>query len=219
MSNGEWHPKTELGRRVKSGEVTSLLQILEEREVIMEPEIVTYLMPELNEKDYQEVLNVNMVQRMTDSGRRVKFNVVAVVGNKNGFVGLGQAKSSEVGPAIRKAIEVAKLNIIPVRRGCGSWECNCGKLHTIPFEVKGKIGSVEVTLKPGPRGLGLVIGDVGKKILHLAGIEDVWSDSKGKTRTTINFAKAVFKALSNANKISIQKTHVENIGIKTGKVE
>lgn len=215
----EWIPKTELGRKVKEGEITSLSEILRSSRRIMEIGIIDTLMPELNEKDYQEILNVNMVQRMTDSGRRVKFTVVAVVGNKNGFVGLGEVKAAEVGPAIRKALDNAKMNLIEIRRGCGSWECTCGRHHSVPFKVTGKSSSVTVTLKPAPRGLGLAIGEIGKKILTLAGITDVWSSSRGQTQTTVNFSKAVFDALMQTTTTSIQESAYKQIGIVTGKVE
>ncbi|HDI46763.1 MAG TPA: 30S ribosomal protein S5, partial [Candidatus Methanomethylia archaeon] len=89
----------------------------------------------------------------------------------------------------------AKLNVIPVRRGCGSWECSCNRPHSVPFRVQGKEGSVVVELLPAPRGVGLVAGDVAKTVLRLAGIEDVWVRARGETRTTQNFAGAVFNAL------------------------
>ncbi len=144
-----------------------------------------------------------MVQRMTDSGRRVKFRTVVVVGNRNGYVGFGQAKDAQVGNAIQKAIADAKVNIIKVRRGCGSWECGCDTGHSIPLEVTGKAGSVRVTLKPAPQGIGLVTGDIPKKVLQLAGIKDVWALNRGQTRTTINYAKATFEALRQTNIIRI----------------
>ncbi len=215
----EWIPKTELGRMVKEGKITSLSEVLRSSSRIMEIGIVDTLMPELNEKDYQEILDVNMVQRMTDSGRRVKFAVVAVVGNKDGFVGLGEAKAAEVGPAIRKALDNAKLNLVEVRRGCGSWECACGRHHSVPFKVQGKSSSVTVTLKPAPRGLGLAIGEIGKKVLTLAGIKDVWSSSRGQTQTTVNFAKAVFSALKQTTTTSIQEPAMRQIGVVTGRME
>ena len=215
----EWIPKTELGKKVKEGKITSLSEILRSSVRVMEIGIIDTLMPELNEKDYQEILDVNMVQRMTDSGRRVKFTVVAVVGNKDGFVGLGEAKAGEVGPAIRKALDNAKMNLIEIRRGCGSWECACGRHHSVPFKVMGKSSSVTVTLKPAPRGLGLAVGDIGKKILTLAGIRDVWSSSRGQTQTTVNFAKAVFEALKQTNTTSIQESSLKQIGIVVGRAE
>ena len=193
--NEDWIPKTRLGKLVLEGKITSMGQALKSGLPLRETEIVDMLLPELED----EVLDINMVQRMTDSGRRTKFRAVVVVGNKNGYVGIGQAKDREVGMAIRKAVDHAKLNIIEVRRGCGSWECGCGTMHSLPFKVIGKCGSVRVTLKPAPRGVGLAVGNVAKVVLRLAGIEDVWGFTKGQTRTTINFAKAVYDALKNTN--------------------
>ncbi|HID28152.1 MAG TPA: 30S ribosomal protein S5 [Methanosarcinales archaeon] len=187
----EWIPQTRLGKLVQEGQVTTIDEALESGLPIKEPQIIDVLLPDLSE----EVLDINMVQRMTDSGRRVKFRAMVVIGNKNGYVGLGQEKDVQVGSAIRKAIENAKLNIIHVNRGCGSWECGCGLEHTVPFEVQGKAGSVRVVLMPAPRGLGIASGETAKKVMELAGIKDVWTRSSGRTRTTINFAKATYNAL------------------------
>ncbi len=186
-----WEPKTILGKLVYEGKLTSMSKVLRSNLPLREPEIVDALLPELQE----EVIDVRMVQRMTDSGRRTKFSVIVAVGNEDGFVGIGKAKAKEVGVAIRKAIENAKLNIIEIRRGCGSWECGCGKPHSLPFKVVGKNGSVIVTLKPAPRGIGLAAGDVAKVILRLAGVKDVWEFTKGHTKTTVNYAMATFDAL------------------------
>jgi len=103
----------------------------------------------------------------------------------------------QVGGAIQKAIDIAKLNLIDVSRGCGSWECGCGRAHTVALRTTGKAGSVEVELRPAPRGLGLAGGETVRKVLELAGIEDIWTRSSGNTRTTVNFAKATFNALRN----------------------
>src|SRR3990172_322621 len=150
----EWRPRTKLGRLVHGGQITSIQEALYCGLPLREPQLVDKLLPTMED----EVLDVNMVQRMTDSGRRVRFTVTVVVGNSDGYVGLGMAKIREVGPAIRRAIEEAKTNVIEVRRGCGSWECGCGTPHTVPFEVTGRSGSVRVTLKPAPRGIGLAVG-------------------------------------------------------------
>lgn len=187
----EWIPLTRLGRLVKEGQVTSMSEAINSGLPLKEPQIVDALLPELKD----EVLDINMVQRMTDSGRRVKFRAVVIVGNQDGFVGLGEGKDAQVGMAIRKAIDSAKINIMYIKRGCGSWECGCGLEHTVPFEVTGKAGSVRVVLKPAPRGLGLVSGETAKKVLEIAGIKDIWTRSYGETRTTINFAKATYNAL------------------------
>ncbi len=160
----------------------------------MEVGIVNKLLPELNE----EVLDVRRVQRTLDSGRRMRFSVLATAGDKNGHVGVGIAKGVEAGPTIKKAINRAKLNIIKVKRSCASWECGCGKEHTVPYNITGKMGSVKVTLKPAPKGVGLVAGDNSKKVLEFAGISDVWTSSKGHTRTVINQVLAVYDALKSA---------------------
>ena len=193
----EWVPLTGLGKKVASGDITSIDQVLDSGRPIKEPEIVDVFLPDLED----EVLDIQMVQRMTDSGRRVKFRAVVVVGNRNGYIGFGQGKDKQVGDAIRKAIVNAKTNLIKVRRGCGSWECGCNTTHSLPMQVQGAAGSVRVTLKPAPQGIGLVTGDIGKKVLELAGIKDAWTFSRGQTRTTINFAKATFNALKATNMI------------------
>jgi small subunit ribosomal protein S5 len=211
----QWEPKTKLGKIVKSGDIKTMNEALNTGLPIREPEIVDILLPDLDD----EVIDVNMVQRMTDSGRRVKFVITVAVGNKNGYVGFGQSKGKEVGSSIRKAIDTAKLNIIEIRRGCGSWECGCGKPHTVPFEIYGKSGSVEITLKPAPRGIGLATGDVAKKILTLAGIKDCWAFTKGKTRTTVNYAKAVFNALVDNAEMRILSKETQKIGIVSGSIE
>jgi len=193
----EWKPRTKLGWMVKEGKITSIDEVFALNLKIKEPEIIDYLLPNLK----YEILDVTLVQKMTDAGRRTKFRVLVVVGNEDGYVGLGLGKAKQLRVAIEKALIDAKLNIIPVRRGCGSWECNCSEPHSVPFIVEGKSGSVRVRLIPAPLGTGLVAGDAAKVVLKMAGIRDVWTWSKGETRTTMNFAKAVFNALKNLNKI------------------
>ncbi|MBI5459049.1 30S ribosomal protein S5 [Methanobacterium sp.] len=205
----EWEPKTNLGRMVKEGQITSIDEIFDRGLPIMELEIVDSLLPDLEE----EVMDVNLVQRMHKSGRKVNFRVIVAVGNKNGYVGLGQGKAKEVGPAIRKAVDNAKYNVIKVRRGCGDWGCVCGREHTVPFKVEGKKGSVRVTLIPAPGGVGMVIGNVGKTILGLAGIDDVWSQTMGQTQTTINFAGAVFDALKKLSMVKAPTKDLKKLGV------
>ncbi len=204
----EFEPKTQLGHLVKEGKITDIDEIFEKGLSIMELGIVDTLLPDLEE----EVMDVNLVQRMHKSGRKVNFRVIVAVGNKNGYVGLGQGKAREVGPAIRKAVDNAKFNIIKVRRGCGDWGCVCGREHTVPFKVQGKRGSVRVTLIPAPGGVGLAIGNVGKTILGLAGIDDVWSQTMGQTQTTINFAGAIFEALKELSKVKATPRDLKNLG-------
>ncbi len=186
-----WEPRTTLGKLVKKKAITTIEQALKSGYPLKEPEIVDYLLRDLKE----EVLDINLVQRMTDSGRRVKFRICAVVGNGDGYVGVGKGKDVLVRNGILKAVRDAKLNIAYVERGCGSWECNCEERHSVPFKVVGKSGSVRITLKPAPRGVGIVSGETAKKVLEFAGIKDVWTNTKGETRTSLNFAFATFDAL------------------------
>ncbi|MHA1238739.1 MAG: 30S ribosomal protein S5 [Candidatus Odinarchaeia archaeon] len=201
MSVEDWVPKTRVGKMVKEGKITSIDEIFRLSLPIREPEIVDLLLPNLEE----EVIDINLVQKQTDAGEQSRFKATVVVGNGAGYVGVGEGKAKEIGPAIRAAIEHAKLNIRPVKRSCGSWYCACDEPHSIPFIVIGKAGSVRLKLIPAPKGVGLVTADVIKVVLRLAGIRDVWSWSKGHTRTSVNFAKAAYNALKNTYRIMTPK--------------
>ncbi len=208
----QWVPKTKLGQLVFRGEITTMSEAFRSGLPLREPEIVDILLPEIED----EVLDVNMVQRMTDSGRRVNFVITCVAGNSDGFVGVGRARGKEVGPAIRKAIDMAKLSIIEVKRGCGSWECGCFRSHSFPFKVVGRSGSVEVVLKPAPQGVGIAVGDVGKSILRLAGIRDSWGFARGHTKTTVNFALATFDALRQSSLLRVNSDQASKLRIRSG---
>lgn len=205
-----WVPKTKLGKMVLRGEIKDIDEIFARGLKIREPEIVDYLLPNLK---HELVLiggtpgkgggirrtPTRRTARMHRSGRRYKISAFAIVGDENGHVGVGKGEGTTHAIAIEKAIKRAKLNLIPVARGCGSWECRCGEPHSIPARTSGKCGSVRVTLIPAPRGLGLCCGDELKKLLRLAGIKDIWSKSKGNTRTRMNFVLAAFDALKKLN--------------------
>ena len=208
----KWAPKTRLGHMVQSGEIISMEAAVATGIPIREVEIIDALIPGLED----EVINVNMIQRMTDSGRRVRFNVMACVGNKNGYVGLAICKGKDVAATIRKSIQCAKLNIIQIQRGNGSWESGHGPGTSVPFKVTGRAGSTRITLLPAPTGKGLVIGDTGRQVLTLAGVTDVWSRSKGQTRTTINFAQATFNALKQVNSHRVSSDQAARLNIVKG---
>ncbi|HLD41572.1 MAG TPA: 30S ribosomal protein S5, partial [archaeon] len=139
--------------------------------------------------------------RMHKSGRRYNSSSLVVVGNEDGVVGIGKASSKEHRQAIEKAVNQAKLNVIKIRRGCGSWECSCKTNHSVPFRITSKHGSVTITLNPAPKGIGIVADKESKKILSLAGIKDLWMGSDGQTSTRINLALAVFGALRNLSRV------------------
>jgi small subunit ribosomal protein S5 len=210
-----WQPRTNIGRAVKERQITEISQILRQGAPIKEAEVVDALVPNIEE----DILGVGMVQRMHKSGRRVKFRVVAVVGNKDGVVGVGHGSTKEVTSSIRKAVDAAKLNVIEVARGCGSWECGCGRPHSVPFKVSGRSGSVGVTIKPAPRGLGLAAAETPRIILRMAGVKDAWTRSDGQTRATLNFAFATLDALKQTTRIALREQFKEHVNVgKAGEV-
>lgn len=209
--SAEWIPKTKVGKDVISGRYSSIEEILKKGELIQEPEIVDYIVPDLK----QEVVYIGgspgkgggikrtatkRTARMHKSGRRFKLTAMIIVGNERGIVGIGMATSKEHRTALEKAAMQAKLNVIRVRTGCGSWECGCNGNHSIPFRTTGSCGSVYVELIPAPRGVGIVASKEPKKVLQLAGIKDIWLKASGQTATRQNFIFAIFEALKNLNR-------------------
>ncbi len=227
----DWRPKTQLGRDVLAGKVTSMDKLFEEGTKITEPGVVDSLLPGLG----QEVILIGgstgkgggvrrtpsrRTSRMHKSGRRYKLSAMVVVGNGNGYVGLGYAR----GPpgrhreVVEKALVKAKLNLVPVMRGCGSWQCKDASPHSIPFTVTGKSGSVRITLMPAPRGIGLVVSDEVKKVMRLAGINDVWAKSRGQTSSRVNTIHAIFNALGKLNRTRVRDEEKAALGVKVGRV-
>lgn len=207
-----WKAKTKLGKLVKEGKIKDIDEIFDKSMRIMEEGIVDALLP----------LQIEFIaigqskgkfgggkkriwrqtQKKTAEGNVPSFACMAAVGDGKGHVGLGYGKARETLPAREKAIRDAKLNIIKIKRGCGSFDCACNEEHSIPFTVKGKSGSAKIILKPAPKGTGLAIEDECKKVLRLAGINDIYSKTFGQTRTKFNLVRACFKALEKTTKIS-----------------
>jgi small subunit ribosomal protein S2e len=188
---------TKLGRLVKDRKITSLEEIFMFSLPIKEYQIVDELYRDKKDTKYElrdEVMKLFPVQKQTTAGQRTRFKAYVAVGDGNGHIGLGLKAAKEVATAIRGAVMHAKMNLIPVRRGY--WGFNAGDPHTVPQKVTGKCGSVRVRLIPAPRGSGVVASLIPKKLLNMAGIEDVYSSSTGHTRTRGNLAMAVFAALT-----------------------
>ena len=212
----QWVPKTRLGTAVKSGEITDIKDIVSKGHKIFESELVDILLPNL-ESDLMlggqakgkfgggKRRIFRQTQKKTAEGNKPIFSVTAAVGNNNGYIGLGVGKSKETKPAREKAVRNAKLNLIQVARGCGSWECTCGGHHSIPYKLKGRCGSVRIELLPAPRGTGLVVEDDVKKILRLSGIKDAWSKTYGQTGSRANLVDACMKALKSSTEIKIKE--------------
>ena len=189
-----WQPKTKLGKMVKDGKIT-MEQIIHSGKPILEYEVVDALMPNLD----AILIQMDLTQRSTDSGRKMSFRAIVLVGNKDGYIGLGVGKSAEAATATSKALSIAKRNLITLPRGCGSWECQCGEGHSLPRAIKGQEGSTIVELKPAPKGVGLAVNDTIKVVMELAGIKDVWGKVRGSTNNVYNTLVATMKALKSLN--------------------
>jgi len=229
FSVDSWQPKTELGKLVKSGEIKDIDEILGNGRRILEPEITDALL-----KVESEHLLIGQskgkfgggqrrifrqTQKKTREGNKPKFSTFAVVGDKNGHVGVGFGASQETLPAREKSVASAKMNMMLIRRGSGSWEDRSTEAHSIPFAVEGKSGSYRIILKPAPKGKGLICDKEVAKILTLAGIQNVWSKSFGQSKNKINVIKATVQALRRLSVTNIQARHVEELSLVDGSVK
>ena len=194
-----WVPRTKLGKLVNEGKIASLDEIFKAGQRIRESEIVKKLLPDLR----NEVVGVKIVQKQTDAGELTRFLAVVAVGNGAGWFGVGKGKAMQTREAIEKATNAALLNIIPVKLGCGSWECRCGRPHSVPYRIRGKAGSVTIEVIPGPRALGLVAGPALKNLLQLAGVKDAWIRTFGSTNTTSSLANAAYDAFRMSHALNV----------------
>ncbi len=225
-----WKPKTELGKKVKKGEIKDIDIILDDGKIILEQEVVDILLPDIE----TELLLIGQskgkfgggqrrvfkqTQKKTREGNKPHFSTFAAVGNKNGYIGLGSGKSKETVPAREKAFRNAKLNMIKIVRGCGSWQCGCKEPHTIPFKVDGKCGSVKVEFMPAPKGTGLKAEKECQKILGLAGVKDIWSRTSGQTKSKINLIYACEKALRKLMNTKVNERGIGNTGLVEGAIK
>ena len=185
-----WTPCTKLGRLVQAGKIKSLEQIYLHSIPIKEYQIVDYF---VGANLVDEVMKIMPVQKQTSAGNRMRFKAWVVVGDSNGHIGLGVKACKEVAHSIQGSMILAKLNMVPVRRGY--WGAALGAPHTVPTKVHGKCGSVHIRLIPAPKGTGVVAAQTPKKVLVMAGIHDVFTCSRGHTRTLGNFVKATYFAL------------------------
>lgn len=225
----KWNPTTHLGKLVYDRKITTIGEIFDQGYTILEAEIVDTLLPKVQE----DLLLIGQAkgkfgggqrrvfrqtQKKTEEGNRIQFTVCALVGNRDGYVGVGTGKSKETVPAREKSKRQARLNLIRIRRGCGSWQCNCRQSHSIPFAVEGRCGSSRIKLIPAPKGKGLCVEKEAAKILGMAGIKDIWSKTSGQTKTKLNFISAVMDALKNLSRMKVKSEEVEPLGILEGKI-
>lgn len=139
----------------------------------------------IEDSEFEEiVVKIKRCVKVVKGGKRLSFNALVVVGNRNGKVGYGYGKANEVPFAIKKAIKEAQKGMIKVSL----------KDTTIPHTISSKFGATEILLKPASKGTGTKAGAAARAVLELAGVRDVLTKVFGSTNPT-NVVKATMDCL------------------------
>ena len=133
------------------------------------------------------VVTIKRVTKVVKGGRNMKFTAVVVVGDKNGHVGVGLGKATEIPEAIRKGKEdaIKKLVEVPIDEN-----------GSVPHDLTGKFGSASVLIKRAPEGTGIIAGGPARAVLELAGYKNIRTKSLGSNNKQ-NVVLAAVNGLSN----------------------
>ncbi len=118
----------------------------------------------------ENVVAIKRVTKVVKGGRNFRFAALVVVGDRNGHVGAGLGKASEVPEAIRKGKEDAIKKLVKV---------NINENGSIPYDWTGEFGSAKVLLKASPEGTGIIAGGPARSVLDLAGYKNIRTKSLG----------------------------------------
>lgn len=142
----------------------------------------------------EQVININRVTKVVKGGRNFRFSALVVVGDENGYVGIGTGKAKEVPAAIAKAVEDAKRRLIYVPR-VGT---------TVPHNVEGIFGSGSVRIMTAKEGTGVIAGGAVRAVLELAGVKDVRAKSLGSNnpRNMVNATMEGLKSLKTVESVA-----------------
>lgn len=150
-------------------------------------------MPEVTSPEFiEKLVELKRVSKVVKGGKRMKLYACVVVGDGDGSVGIGHAKSSEVAPAIKKATEIAKKNLMKVNVQDG----------TIIHAVTGKYSASNVLLKPGLPGTGVIASNAVRAVCQAAGIKNVLSKTFG-SRNPTNLAIATIMGLRSIRPVQV----------------
>ena len=133
----------------------------------------------------ENVVNIKRVTKVVKGGRTMRFAALVVVGDKNGHVGAGLGKSTEIPDAIRKGKEDAMKNLITVKLDDNK---------SITHDIQGKHTGASVLLKKAPEGTGIIAGGPARAVCELAGIQNIRTKSLGSSNKQ-NVVLATIEAL------------------------
>ncbi len=133
----------------------------------------------------EKVIQIRRCACVVKGGRRFTFTALVVLGDKNGKVGWGYGKASEVPQAVEKAVKTTNRNSIQVPLA----------ETTIPHTVEGRFGAARVVLIPALPGTGVIAGNTVRAVLESAGVHDVLTKSRGSTNP-MNLVRATLDALN-----------------------